>query len=51
LTGGVGTVGSRGGFNRRLTIRLKIQKVRVLADVRDERVSEEPGKVFDELGR
>jgi hypothetical protein len=46
----VGTVVSRGGFDRRLTIRLKIHEVRVLADIGDDRVGEESGEVFDELG-
>ena len=46
---GVATVVSRGGFDRRLTFRLKFREVRVLADVSDERVGEESGEVFDEL--
>src|SRR5262245_14628219 len=47
----VGTVESRGGFDRRLTLRLRIREVRILTDVEDDRVGEEAGEVFDKLGR
>jgi hypothetical protein len=47
---GVGTDVSRGGFDRRLEIRLQVREVRVLPDVGDDRVGEESGEVFDELG-
>jgi hypothetical protein len=47
---GPGSVESPGGFNRRLTLRLKIREVRVLTDVGDEGVGEESGEVLDELG-
>src|SRR5262245_42681655 len=41
----VGTVESRGGFNRRLALRLKIREVRILTDVGDDRIGEEAGEV------
>ena len=41
---------SRGGFDRRLEIRLKSCEVRILADVGDQGVGEQPGEVLDESG-
>jgi hypothetical protein len=41
--------GSRGGFDRWLTLRLQFCEVRVPADVGDTRVREESGEVFNEV--
>ena len=43
------TVVSRGGFDRRLTLRLKIREVRVLTDVGDDGLGEEASEVLDEF--
>jgi hypothetical protein len=49
--GSLPTVESRGGLDRGLTLHLQFREVRILADVGDQRISEESGQGVDELRR